>query len=149
MRLFFPTLVGVSLLLLMTEPSISLHPLHHLSPNLELSCLSQPLSPMSSLVFPYLCSLLQSYPYSSSPNQSPPSSTHAPFHLSLLHLITSLIFSMPILSLSSAFVFFSLSDTPHIHLTTTTTTIYFNKVVFPSLLGLTSSMAFPQHSPPS
>ena len=38
-------------------------------------------------------------------------------HLSLLCLITSLIFSMPILSLSSAFVFFSLSDTPHIHLT--------------------------------
>ena len=40
-----------------------------------------------------------------------------PIHLSLLRLITSLIFSMPILSLSSAFVFFSLSDTPHIHLT--------------------------------
>ena len=40
-----------------------------------------------------------------------------PIHLSLLHLITSLIFSMPILSLNSAFVFFSLSDTPHIHLT--------------------------------
>ena len=32
--------------------------------------------------------------------------------------------------------------------TTTTTTIYFNKVVFPSVLGLTSPMAFPQHSPP-
>ena len=31
---------------------------------------------------------------------------------------------------------------------TTTTTIYFNKVVFPSVLGLTSPMAFPQHSPP-
>ena len=61
----------------MTEPSISIHPLHHFSPNLELSCLSQPLSPMSSLVFPYLCSPLQSYPYSSSPNHSPPSSTHA------------------------------------------------------------------------
>ena len=30
-----------------------------------------------------------------------------PIHLSLLHLITSLIFSMPIFSLSSAFVFFS------------------------------------------
>ena len=30
----FPTLVGVSLLLPMTEPSISLHPLHHFSPNL-------------------------------------------------------------------------------------------------------------------
>ena len=30
----FPTLVGVSLLLHMTEPSISLHPLHHFSPNL-------------------------------------------------------------------------------------------------------------------
>ena len=40
-----------------------------------------------------------------------------PIHLSLLHLITSLIFSMSILSLSSAFVFFSLSDTLHIHLT--------------------------------
>ena len=33
--------------------------------------------------------------------------------------------------------------------TTTTTTIYFNEVVFPSVLGLTSPMAFPQHSPPS
>ena len=32
---------------------------------------------------------------------------------------------------------------------TTTTTIYFNEVVFPSVLGLTSPMAFPQHSPPS
>ena len=31
---------------------------------------------------------------------------------------------------------------------TTTTTVYFNKVVFPSVLGLTSPMAFPQHSPP-
>ena len=30
----------------------------------------------------------------------------------------------------------------------TTTTIYFNKVVFPSILELTSPMAFPQHSPP-
>ena len=40
-----------------------------------------------------------------------------PIHLSLLRLITSLIFSMHILSLSSASVFFSLSDTPHIHLT--------------------------------
>ena len=39
-----------------------------------------------------------------------------PIYLSLLHSITSLIFSMPILSLSSAFVF-SLSDTPHIYLT--------------------------------
>ena len=29
--------------------------------------------------------------------------------------------------------------------TTTTTTVYFNKVVFPSILGLTSPMAFPQH----
>ena len=34
LRLFFPTLVGVSLLLPMTEPSISLNPLHHFSPNL-------------------------------------------------------------------------------------------------------------------
>ena len=33
-------------------------------------------------------------------------------------------------------------------LTTTTTIIYFNKVVFPSVLGLISPMAFPQHSPP-
>ena len=32
--------------------------------------------------------------------------------------------------------------------TTTTTAVYFNKVVFPSVLGLTSPMAFPQHSPP-
>ena len=32
--------------------------------------------------------------------------------------------------------------------TTTTTTVYFNEVVFPSVLGLTSPMAFPQHSPP-
>ena len=31
--------------------------------------------------------------------------------------------------------------------TTTTTTVYFNEVVFPSVLGLTSPMAFPQHSP--
>ena len=31
---------------------------------------------------------------------------------------------------------------------TTTTTIYFNEVVFPSALGLTLPMAFPQHSPP-
>ena len=31
---------------------------------------------------------------------------------------------------------------------TTITTIYFNEVVFPSALGLTSPMAFPQHSPP-
>ena len=46
----------------------------------------------------------------------PPFLNICPIHLSLLHLITSLIFSMPILSLSSAFVF-SLSDTPHIHLT--------------------------------
>ena len=30
----------------------------------------------------------------------------------------------------------------------TTTTIYFNEVVFPNVLGLTSPMAFPQHSPP-
>ena len=71
---------------------------------------------MSSLVFPYLCSLQQSYPYFFT--QSYPSFLNTcPIHLSLLHLITSLIFSMPILSLSSAFVFFSLSDTPHIHLT--------------------------------
>ena len=33
--------------------------------------------------------------------------------------------------------------------TTTTTTIYFNEVVFPSVLGFTLPMAFPQHSPPS
>ena len=32
--------------------------------------------------------------------------------------------------------------------TTTTTTVYFNEVVFPSVLGSTSPMAFPQHSPP-
>ena len=32
---------------------------------------------------------------------------------------------------------------------TTTTTVYFNEVVFPSVLELTSPMAFPQHSPPS
>ena len=32
--------------------------------------------------------------------------------------------------------------------TTTTITIYFNKIVFPSVLGLTSPMAFPQHFPP-
>ena len=30
-----------------------------------------------------------------------------------------------------------------------TTTVYFNEVVLPSVLGLTSPMAFPQHSPPS
>ena len=30
-----------------------------------------------------------------------------------------------------------------------TTTIYFNEVVFPSVLGSTLSLAFPQHSPPS
>ena len=30
----------------------------------------------------------------------------------------------------------------------TTTIIYFNEVVFPSVLGLTLPMAFPQHSPP-
>ena len=70
-EVIFPTLVGVSLLLPMTEPSISLHPLHHFSPNLQLSCLSQPLSPMSFLVFPYLCSLLQSSPWSSSGTPQP------------------------------------------------------------------------------
>ena len=32
--------------------------------------------------------------------------------------------------------------------TTTTTTVYFNEVVFPSVLGSTLPMAFPQHSPP-
>ena len=32
--------------------------------------------------------------------------------------------------------------------TTTTTTVYFNEVVFPSVLGSTSPMAFPQHFPP-
>ena len=32
---------------------------------------------------------------------------------------------------------------------TTTTTVYFNEVVFPSVLGLNSPVAFPQHSPPS
>ena len=32
---------------------------------------------------------------------------------------------------------------------TTTTTVYFNEVVFPSVLGSTSPMAFLQHSPPS
>ena len=33
--------------------------------------------------------------------------------------------------------------------TTTTTTInYFNEIVFPSVLGSTSPMAFPQHFPP-
>ena len=37
-----------------------------------------------------------------------------------------------------------------VHATTiTTTTVYFNEVVFPSVLGSTSPMAFPQHSPPS
>ena len=30
----------------------------------------------------------------------------------------------------------------------TTTTVYFNEVVFPSVLGSTSPMAFPQHFPP-
>ena len=30
-----------------------------------------------------------------------------------------------------------------------TITVYFNEVVFTSVLGLTSPMAFPQHSPPS
>ena len=29
------------------------------------------------------------------------------------------------------------------------TTVYFNEIVFPSVLGLTSPMAFPQHSPPT
>ena len=33
-EVIFPTLVGVSLLLSMTKPSISLNPLHHFSPNL-------------------------------------------------------------------------------------------------------------------
>ena len=33
-------------------------------------------------------------------------------------------------------------------MTTTTTIVYFNEVVFPSVLGLTSPMAFPQHFPP-
>ena len=32
--------------------------------------------------------------------------------------------------------------------TTTTATVYFNEVVFPSVLASTSPMAFPQHSPP-
>ena len=36
----------------------------------------------------------------------------------------------------------------YLGMTTTTTTVYFNEVVFPSLLGLTSPMAFPQHFPP-
>ena len=47
---------------------------------------------------------------------------------------------------------FMISCNPTIFLylqtTTTTTTIYFNEVVFPSVLGLTSPMAFPQHFPP-
>ena len=34
------------------------------------------------------------------------------------------------------------------YFTTTTTTAYFNEVVFPSVLGLISPMAFPQHFPP-
>ena len=32
--------------------------------------------------------------------------------------------------------------------TTKTATVYFNEVVFPSVLGSTSPMSFPQHSPP-
>ena len=39
-------------------------------------------------------------------------------------------------------------DPPENTRTTTTTTVYFNEVVFPSVLGLTSPLAFPQHSPP-
>ena len=58
-----------------------------------------------------------------------------PIHLSLLRLITSLIFSMPILSLSSAFVFFSLSDTPHIHLT----------ILISALSSFASCSAFTAH----
>ena len=57
-----------------------------------------------------------------------------PIHLSLLHLITSLIFLMPILSLSSAFVF-SLSDTPHIHLT----------ILISALSSFVSCSAFTAH----
>ena len=40
-----------------------------------------------------------------------------PIHLNLLRLITSSISLIPRLFLSSALVFLSLSDTPHIHLT--------------------------------
>ena len=43
---------------------------------------------------------------------------------------------------------FSLNATFLLEITCTTTTVYFNEVVFPSVLGSTSPMAFPQHSPP-
>ena len=56
-------------------------------------------------------------------------------HLSLLHLITSLTFSMHILSLNSAFVFFSLSDTPHIYLT----------ILISALSSFASCSAFTAH----
>ena len=42
----------------------------------------------------------------------------------------------------------TLKEQMHVDLPTTTTTVYFNEVVFPSVLGSTSPMAFPQHSPP-
>ena len=62
-------------------------------------------------------------------------SLKCPIYLSLLHLITSLIFSMHILSLSSAFVFFSLSDPPHIHLT----------ILISALSSFASCSAFTAH----
>ena len=48
-------------------------------------------------------------------------------------------------------IFDTFPSYPTLHLHTNnnkTTTVYFNEVVFPSVLGLTSPMAFPQHSPP-
>ena len=38
--------------------------------------------------------------------------------------------------------------TSFLPMTMTTTTVYFNNIVFPSVLGSTSPMAFPQHFPP-
>ena len=146
----------------MTEPSISLDPMHltfmSLSTTFSYVIFGLPL-PLFFLTVISILFFTQSFP--SFLNT-------CPIHLSLLCLITLLIFSMPIPSLSSAFVFFSLwysiYPSHHSHFsslvllpaqhslpmfTTTTTTVYFNEVVFPSVLGLTSPMAFPQHSPPS
>ena len=73
---------------------------------------------MSSLVFPYLCSLLQSYPYSSSPNHSPPSSTHAPsISPSASHYITILFnaHTLPQLSICLLSQWHSIHPSHHSH----------------------------------
>ena len=100
----FPTLAGVSLLLPMTKPSISLDPLHYFSPKpLTFMSLSTTFSHVIfGLPLPLFPSTVISILFFT---QSFPSFlSTCPTHLSLLRLITSLIFSMPILSLSSAFV---------------------------------------------